>query len=145
MDFPEGYPQVLEEIKARIRTARVKVALSANRELISLYWDIGKMIVKRQENEGWGRAVVERLSADILKEFPNVRGYSPQNLLHMRSLYLAWTNDVGKLPQTVGEMEGKMSFYLSAVEEVLPNRAGQSAIGLILCKDRSRTIVVTPE
>lgn len=107
VDFPEGYPQVLEEIKARIRTARVKVALSANRELISLYWDIGKMIVKRQESEGWGRAVVERLSADILKEFPNVRGYSPQNLWHMRSLYLAWTNDVVKLPQAVGEIDGK--------------------------------------
>ncbi len=88
-DLPIGYPEVLEEIKTRIHAAQIRASLSINRELISLYWDIGKAIVRRQEIEGWGRSVVERLSTDIQKEFPDIRGFSPQNLWHMRSLFLA--------------------------------------------------------
>lgn len=105
--LPSGYPQVLEEIKTRIRAAQVKASLSVNRELISLYWDIGKTIILRQEIEGWGRSVVKRLAADIRKEFPDVRGFSPQNLWHMRSLFLAWTSEAAELQQAVGEIDGE--------------------------------------
>ena len=105
--LPSDYPQVLEEIKARIRASQVKAFLSVNWELIALYWDIGKMIVRRQKAEGWGRSVVERLAADIQKEFPNVRGFSPQNLWHMRSLFLAWTSEAADLQQVVGEIDGE--------------------------------------
>jgi len=105
--LPSDYPQVLEDVKARIRAAQVKASLSVNRELIALYWDIGKTIVRRQEIEGWGRSVVERLAADIRKEFPDVRGFSPQNLWHMRSLFLAWTSEAADLQQAVGEIDGE--------------------------------------
>lgn len=105
--LPSDYPQVLEDIKARIRAAQVKAALSVNRELIALYWDIGKTIVRRQDIEGWGRSVVERLAADIQKEFPGIRGFSPQNLWHMRSLFLAWTTEAANLQQAVGEVDGE--------------------------------------
>jgi len=104
--LPSRYPEVFEYVKDRIRAAQIRASLSVNRELISLYWDIGKAIVRRQEIEGWGRSVVERLSTDIQKEFPGIRGFSPQNLWHMRSLFLAWTSEAENLQQAVGGMDG---------------------------------------
>ena len=68
--LPAGYSVLLEDIKARIRSARVKAALSVNRELIELYWQIGKSIVERQRAEAWGKSVVERLSCDLHPNFP---------------------------------------------------------------------------
>lgn len=85
-----GYPQFLEKIKSRIKTTQIKAALSANRELILLYWDIGKSIVERQLKEGWGKAVVERLATDIQRDFPGIEGFSRSNIGRMRSFYLAW-------------------------------------------------------
>jgi predicted nuclease of restriction endonuclease-like (RecB) superfamily len=88
---------LLEEIKSRIRSAQVKAALSVNRELIELYWGIGKSIVARQHNEGWGKSVVQKLSQDIRKEFSGITGFSPQNLWYMRAFYTAWTHEVQNL------------------------------------------------
>ncbi len=105
--LPASYGELLDELKQRIRTARVKAALSVNRELITLHWDIGRLIVTRQREEGWGRSVVERLSRDLRFEFPDLKGYSPQNLWNMRAFYLAWTEEVEELQQTVGEMDGE--------------------------------------
>ena len=102
--LPVTYPLLLEEIKSRIRSAQVKAALSVNRELIELYWGIGKSIVARQHNEGWGKSVVEKLSQDIRKEFSGITGFSPQNLWYMRAFYTAWTDEVQNLPQAVGEI-----------------------------------------
>ena len=90
-DIPAGYGKLLEDLKARIRSAQVKAALSVNRELIALYWHIGGSIVARQIAEGWGKAVVERLSADLRREFPDVAGFSSGNIWRMRAFYLAWT------------------------------------------------------
>ena len=104
---PSGYLRFLTELKARIRTARVKAALSANRELIELYWYVGKGIVKRQRAEGWGRSVVERLSRDLRSEFPASAGFSGQNLWKMRAFYLAWTKAVTNLSQPVRELDGQ--------------------------------------
>jgi predicted nuclease of restriction endonuclease-like (RecB) superfamily len=153
--LPISYPEVLEGVKARIRAAQIKASLSVNRELISLYWDIGETIVRRQKMEGWGRSVVERLSTDIQKEFPGIRGFSPQNLWHMRSLFLAWTEtenlqqavgeiDGENLPQAVGEIPwGHNLQLLSKLDDPAKRLwyARQPAIGLIVCKDRSKTIV----
>ena len=105
--LPEGYGNFVEDIKARIRVAQIKAALSVNRELISLYWDIGKSIVQRQEIEGWGKSVVEQLSHDIRTEFPHIKGFSPQNMWYMRAFYLAWTKEVVNLQQPVGDLDGK--------------------------------------
>ncbi len=64
--------------------------LSVNRELIQLYWEIGRLIVERQEREGWGRAVVERLADDIQSAFPGMGGFSRSNVFRMRAFYLAY-------------------------------------------------------
>lgn len=103
--MPTNYGGLLGELKARIQSARVKAALAANAELISLYWDMGKMIVKRQEEEGWGKSVIEQLSKDLQAVFPDQKGLSPRNIWRMRQLYLEWFQKFIILPQPVAELE----------------------------------------
>ena len=97
------YRSLLNDVKARIRVAQVKASLSVNRELIQLYWDIGELIVNRQRFQGWGKSVVERLAADIQRDFPGMTGFSPQNMWYMRAFHLAWTEEVEDLQRAVGE------------------------------------------
>ncbi len=98
-----GYVQFLSEIKSRIVTARIQAFRSVNKELIQLYWDIGKSIIERQEKYGWGQSVVEKLAVDLTTEFNGAEGYSVQNLWRMRFLYLAY-KDSPKLAQLVREI-----------------------------------------
>lgn len=102
--LPAGYAPFLAGLKERIRAAQVKASLSVNRELVGLYWDIGRSIVERQREEGWGKSVVERLSQDLRKEFQGIAGFSPQNLWYMRAFYLAWTEEAADLQQPVGDL-----------------------------------------
>ena len=101
------YVQLLDQVKSRIREARVRAGLAANRELVALYWEIGKLIVGRQKAEGWGSAVIERLSRDIRHEFPDLKGFSPRNIWRMRAFYLAYTEEVTNLPQAEADFDGK--------------------------------------
>ena len=87
---PEGYLELLDELKGRISAARVRAALAVNAELITLYWGIGKEIIARQEREGWGAKVLERLSDDLRTAFPDMKGLSVRNLKYMRDLARAW-------------------------------------------------------
>ncbi|MDO9538369.1 MAG: PDDEXK nuclease domain-containing protein [Thermoplasmata archaeon] len=101
----QEYIHFLEELKARIRTARAKAVLSVSRELISLYWDIGKRIVEKQKETGWGKGVVEQLSADIGHEFPDVKGFSASNIWRMRAFYLVYSGGNEKLARAARENE----------------------------------------
>lgn len=78
--LPAGYSELLESLKARIRQAQVRAALSVNRELVMLYWHIGREILQRQEQKGWGAKVIERLAQDLRREFPEMKGLSRANL-----------------------------------------------------------------
>lgn len=88
-----GYPALLEDLKARIRSARQKAALSVNRELILLHWELGRRILESQSQEGWGAKVIDRLAADLQREFPDAKGFSPRNLKYMRALAEAWPDE----------------------------------------------------
>lgn len=88
--LPSGYAEFLSDLKDRIRTAQIKAALSVNRELILLYWEIGRLILERQEKEGWGAKVIERLARDLKAEFPDMKGFSPRNLKYMRAFAEAY-------------------------------------------------------
>jgi predicted nuclease of restriction endonuclease-like (RecB) superfamily len=101
---PAGYPALLTRVKERVRTAQIKAALSANRELILLYWDIGHAIVEAQKDKGYGRRVVEVLSVDLRREFPTMTGLSALNLWRMRAFYLANASNQ-KLSQPVTESD----------------------------------------
>jgi predicted nuclease of restriction endonuclease-like (RecB) superfamily len=81
------YASFLTEVKGRIQTARLQAGRAVNRELVMLYWDIGRGIVEKQKTAGWGEAVVERLAADLRAEFPDMRGFSSANIWRMRQLY----------------------------------------------------------
>jgi len=82
---PAGYQALLGDLKERIRAAHLRAALSVNREVIALYWEIGRAIRERQEAYGWGAQVIARLSADLRRAFPGMKGFSPRTLQYMRT------------------------------------------------------------
>jgi predicted nuclease of restriction endonuclease-like (RecB) superfamily len=96
------YPNLLTEIKERIRSAQYEALKKVNKELVGL-WDIGRMIVERQETAGWGKSVVKRLSEDLRQEFPGVSGFSIQNRWYMRQFYSEF-HDNERLQPPVGEI-----------------------------------------
>jgi predicted nuclease of restriction endonuclease-like (RecB) superfamily len=99
----KDYIELLGEIKQRIRSAQYEALKAVNKELISLYWDIGRMIVERQKGKTWGKSVVERLAKDLQDEFPGIQGFSARNIWRMRDLYLSYHNKE-KLPPLVAEI-----------------------------------------
>ena len=101
--LPGDYASLLSEVKERIRSAQYEALRTANKELVALYWDIGAMITRRQNAEGWGKSVVERLANDLQQEFPGVKGFSVQNLWYMRQFYQEYQGSP-KLQPLVGEI-----------------------------------------
>lgn len=99
-----GYSTFLNEVKGRIRAARIFAARAINRELVLLYWDIGRGIVEKQQTQGWGDAVVERFAADLRKEFPEMNGFSDVNVWRMLQVYTDYTS-AEFLSQAVRELE----------------------------------------
>ena len=92
--FPEDdYENLLNDLKQRIRTAQVKAALAVNKELVLLYWQMRKDILKRQDIEGWGAKVIYKLSIDLKAEFPEMKGFSSRNLKYMRSFAKAYPDE----------------------------------------------------
>lgn len=91
--LPAGYAAFLDDLKTRIRTAQVKAALAVNAELVLLYWRIGRDVLARQEHEGWGAQVIDRLSANLRASFPEMQGFSPRNLKYMRAFAAAWPDE----------------------------------------------------
>ncbi len=97
------YLNLLVDIKTRIRDAQYSALKAVNKELINLYWDIGKKIVEKQKKFGWGKAVVETLAEDLQKEYPGIKGFSTQNLWYMRQFYVNYDSN-SKLQPLVGEI-----------------------------------------
>jgi predicted nuclease of restriction endonuclease-like (RecB) superfamily len=90
MQAVAGYRALLESIKERVRSAQLRASFAVNRELIVLYWSIGRDILSRQKAEGWGAKVIDRLGKDLATEFPGIEGFSPRNLKYMRAFAEAW-------------------------------------------------------
>lgn len=103
IDAPHGYVDWLTELKTRIHSAQQRAALSVNRELILLYWQIGRDILERQAQQGWGAKVIERLSHDLRTSFPDMKGFSRANLMYMRAFAEAWP-DAEIVQQLVGRL-----------------------------------------
>ena len=113
--LPSDYAEVLADLKARIRSAQVQAHRAVNRGLIELCWSIGKTILERQAEEGWGAKVIETLAADLRRELPQMKGLSRSNLEYMRRLAGAWP----AFPQQpVGEMPwGHLMIILDKVDD----------------------------
>ena len=103
-DPPEGYAEWLADLKTHIQTAQQRAALAVNAEMLRVYWQIGRGILERQAEQGWGVKVVERLAHDLRRSFPDLGGFSRANLMYMRAFAAAWDEDaivqqaVGRLP-----------------------------------------------
>jgi predicted nuclease of restriction endonuclease-like (RecB) superfamily len=98
-----NYQELLIEVKERIRSAQYAALKAVNHELIALYWDIGRLIVDRQQTAGWGKSIVEQLAQDIQSEFPGISGFSVRNLWNMRNFHLTYSQDA-KLQPLVAEI-----------------------------------------
>ncbi|MBA3033886.1 MAG: DUF1016 family protein [Gammaproteobacteria bacterium] len=100
---PAGYADWLADLKTRILTAQQRAALVVNRELVLLYWQIGRDILERQARQGWGAKVIERLAHDLRVAFPDMKGFSRANLMYMRAFAEAWP-DAEIVQQAVGQL-----------------------------------------
>ncbi len=109
LSLPNSYPALLENIKTRIRESQIKAAMAVNQELIKLHWWIGSEIVKKQEAEGWGGQVIERLCKDVQCSFPGLKGFSRSNVFRMKSFYLSYT----KVAQPARQLEIPPDFCLN--------------------------------
>jgi hypothetical protein len=90
---PQGYAEWLAELKRRIHTAQQRATLAVNRELVLLYWQIGRDILARQAEQGWGAKVIDRLAKNLRAAFPDMKGFSPRNLKYMRAFADAWPDE----------------------------------------------------
>jgi len=89
-DMPESYIGFFKEVKQKILAEKLKTIISANCTMMILYWEIGRSILIRQKNEGWGSKVIDRLSYDLKEAFPDMNGFSPRNLKYMRKFAEEW-------------------------------------------------------
>ncbi len=103
LPVPEGYALWLADLKDRIHTAQQRAALVVNRELVELYWQMGRDILQRQAAQGWGSKVIERLAHDLRVAFPGMKGFSRANLMYMRAFAEAWP-DAEIVQQAVGQL-----------------------------------------
>lgn len=110
-DMPVGYADVLAQIKQRIGQERLRVVMSANSAMVLLYWDIGRMVLGRQEREGWGAKVIDRLSVDLRDAYPDMSGLSPRNLKYMRAFAAAWA-DREIVQRTVAQLPWRSNLTL---------------------------------
>ena len=88
--LPGWYPDLLASVSGQVRSGHRRAVAAANAELLNAYWAIGRAILDRQHEEGYGTRVIDRLSSDLRERFPDARGYSPRNLKYMRTFAAAW-------------------------------------------------------
>lgn len=130
---PEGYANWLAELKNRIHTAQQRATLAVNRELVTLYWQIGRDILIRQAEQGWGAKVIDRLAHDLRTAFPDMKGFSRAKLMYMRAFTEAWPEEqivqlaVGQLPwghnlvllTRLKQPEQRLAYARAAIEHKL--------------------------
>ncbi len=127
---PLGYPEWLADLKARIHAAQQRAALAVNRELLTLYWQLGRDILERQQRHGWGAGIVDKVAADLRTAFPAMKGFSRANLMYMRAFAEAWPEadfvqqPVGQLPwghnlvllTKLKERDARLAYAARAIE-----------------------------
>lgn len=115
---PSGYDELLAVLKQRVQASRAQAARAVNVELLRLYWSIGRDILDRQEQSGWGSRVIDRLAVDLRQAFPDIRGFSVRNLHYMRAVAAAWPTEVEFLQTPTAELTwSHVTTLLSGVDD----------------------------
>ena len=134
------YLEFIYDVKHRVHKAQIKAAVSVNKELLSLYWDIASQIVEKQKKSTWGNKFIEQISMDLQKEFPDMKGFSLRNLQYMRQWYFFWSKSPLIVQQLVAQIpwghnlvilstsksKEKALFY---VQQVIQNNWSRSVLG----------------
>src|ERR1700748_1001297 len=107
LSVDKEYKKWIVELKDRIQTTQIKAAIAVNRELLNLYWELGKEICEKQEKANWGEGLIDQLAKDLSAAFPGVKGFSKRNLFYIKRWYLFYSNF--KLVQQVVAVLGKTS------------------------------------
>ncbi|SRR5260221_9850880 len=117
MELINSYSDLIQSLREEIKLARIKAHLSVNRELIKLYWNVGKRILQSQKKEKWGSKVIENISVNLRKEFPGMKGLSTQNLSYMRQFASEYSSPE-ILQQAVGEIPwGHITILLDKINQ----------------------------
>lgn len=103
-NFENEYKEFLKNLKTKVKSSQLRAFIKVNKELLNLYWDIGKSLDYNIKNNKWGSSVVDRLSRDLKKEFPDMKGFSRTNLFSMKSWYKFYENSNEKVQQLVGQI-----------------------------------------
>lgn len=136
----EDYEDFIGEIKNKIRNSQYEAMKVVNQTLISLYWGIGQEIYNQQQEKGWGKSIVEVLSKELKKEFPDVHGFSSSNLWRMRNFYVTY-NNMENLAPLVREISwSKNVAIMEKCKDQLERELEESLI-IIICKNKNRTVV----
>ncbi|MCU0783013.1 MAG: PDDEXK nuclease domain-containing protein [Verrucomicrobia bacterium] len=126
--LPTGYGLFLRAVKERIRLAQVRATLSANAELIYLYWDVGRTIAQRQLREGWGAAVIPRLARDIANALPEVKGFSERNIKRMLAFAREYPSLGSIVPQAAALLPEATTAAKLPKGEIVPQPVAQWSV-----------------
>ena len=143
-----GYEDWILSIKERVQRARFKALMMANAEQILLYWDIGHEILEKQDAEGWGSKIVERMSVDLKTAFPDMKGWSRSNLMYMRQFAEAWRRSeivqapLGQLPwyhhlALLEQLKSRGDRIALAIDRQVKSPVDGKTIGIVLCRSRN--------
>jgi predicted nuclease of restriction endonuclease-like (RecB) superfamily len=110
-ELPASYAFTLDALKRELQESRLRTVLSANAAMVTAYWKVGRIILGRQEKEGWGARVIDRLSADLRQTFPDMQGLSSRNLKYMRAFAAAWP-DPAIVQRTVARIPWRQNIAL---------------------------------
>ena len=110
-EMSDGYLEFINEIKEKIKKQRVTIILNANSSMIYLYWSIGRAILEKQEKEGWGAKVIDRMAQDLKDAFPDMSGFSPRNIKYMRKFAECWP-DFEFVQQIVAQLPWRTNLKL---------------------------------
>jgi predicted nuclease of restriction endonuclease-like (RecB) superfamily len=139
VELPANYAAILADLKDRIRAARLKAGLAVNRELVLLYWRKGRQILEQQQAEGWGSRVIYRLSLDLGREFPEMKGFSPRNLKFMRRFAQAYPDE-----SIVQEVLAQITWYhnITILDKVKDTAARNFYVRATIQHGWSRNVLV---
>lgn len=128
--IPSGFPALLKEIKARIQQAQTRAILSANAELVRLYWDIGRLIDHRQQRDGWGAAVIPRLARELRNDLSKEKGFSERNIKRMLAFYRAYPDPIEIPPPPLAKLAAPQKVTQAASQLTRTQNVPQAAAQL---------------